>query len=305
MKSTDESDDNRAELRAVSDAEDTTPAQGDAEPGWEDILGALQSPSSTSADDTNDEAPSPKRDRKAEKAAKREAREQEKQQKSEAKRKASTSRGPALPAGFSTPAPAPSREPMNPWVKRGGIAVVVIGLAAGAVALGRTVMADQTPVTASPTDTAMSTSVAPPPAPQTSSPSVSNRGLPPDNTTVVSGDCEPSEDQERITPSGKSLRSVIADFQDNYFHDNADALRATISKSNKEWRDQDWDQVLAQITDDASYCVTLQPEQGEAVVSTVRMSVPGESDQIFKQRVVGERNDQGRWLIKAMHPIED
>jgi hypothetical protein len=319
VKPHDERDnDNTTELRPVPDAKDTDTAQDSADLGWEDLFAALQKPHNTDSADsaggadttaaTFGDQDSPSRDRKAEKAAKRQARAKAKEAKTAAKRTASTPKRPALPAGLAPAAPtapAAGREPVNPWIKRAGVAVVLVGVVGGAIAAGRAVMGEQTPVTAAPTDTALSTSVAPPPAPQTSTPSVTNRGLPPDNVTVVSGDCEPSDDQERITPSGKSLRAVIADFQDNYFHGNAEALVATISKSNKDWRDQDWDQVLAQIPKEASYCVTMQPEQGEAVVSTVRMSVPGESDQIFKQRVVGERSEQGRWLIKAMHPLDD
>lgn len=322
MKTTDEPDDNRAELRAVSDTDGdlnaSEPEQSTAST-WGDVFNSLRNP----AEDTAP-APEPKKStRKQRKAAKKAASTSAAEATTEDSPAADVAgpvkRTPQAPAGRTRPAsgarrPARDsragrgsrapREPMNPVVKGSIAGVAVLAVVAVAVIGGRSVMGDQTPVTASSTESKVTPPSETPEPPQTSAASVPNRGLPPDDVEVVSGDCEPSSDQERITPSSKSLRSVVADFQANYFTKNVDALKATISKQNKEWRDQDWDAVLAQIPSDASYCLTMSPQEATSITSTVRMSVPGESDQVFRSRVIGERGEAGRWLVKEMLPVE-
>lgn len=324
MKSTDEPDDNRAELRAVSDADanaDITEPEQTPASTWGDVLNTLRNPVA----DTTPEPVSKKSKRKQRKAAKKAEKatpgtDETAEDASEApavagpvKRTSTKSVGRSRQsAGVRRPVREPRtgrgsrapREPMNPVVKGSIAGVAVLAVVAVAVIGGRSVMGDQTPVTASSTESKVTPPSETPEPPQTSAASVSNRGLPPDDVEVVSGDCEPSSDQERITPSSKSLRSVVADFQANYFTKNVDALKATISKQNKEWRDQDWDAVLAQIPSDASYCLTMSPQEATSITSTVRMSVPGESDQVFRSRVIGERGEAGRWLVKEMLPVE-
>lgn len=315
MKSTDEPDDNRAELRAVSDADANAGTnESDQSPAstWGDVFNSLRNP----AEDTAP-APAPKKStRKQRKAAKKAASTSAAEDTTEDSPAADVAgpvkRTPQAPAAARRPSRdtrtgrsswAP-REPMNPVVKGSIAGVGVLAVVAVAVIGGRSVMGDQTPVTASSTESQVTPPSETPAPPQTSAASVSNRGLPPDDVEVVSGDCEPSSDQERITPSGKSLRSVVADFQANYFTKNVDALKATISQQNKEWRDQDWDKVLNEIPADASYCLTMPPQEATSITSTVRMSVPGEADQVFRSRVIGERGEDGRWRVKEMLPVE-
>lgn len=128
--------------------------------------------------------------------------------------------------------------------------------------------------------------------------------LAPEKATVVAGQCTPDGEQQRIVAATDSLRGAVAGFQAAYFAKDTDGVKDTISRGNAELRDQDWSKVFDQISDDANYCVTMPPAEGDTVTATVEMTAPDKPPQTFKQRVRGTEGDDGAWRVLSMTPID-
>lgn len=263
------------------DAEDETDDEDPAEAGpqsWQDLLDSMHAPAATA-------------------------------------QPAATPQTEPRPAPEAAPAPSSKKSAAGNLAK-GSLAliagVVVVFGALGAVGVvvanavfgddGEDATAEQDNAEVAVTDDTVDDTDTTSGTPQTSSAAPT----PPAEATMVAGQCAPQDDQQRISGSKDSLRGAIAAFQAAYFADDPDGVKATISRENAEWRDQDWAKVLSGIDDEASYCVELPPPDGDdgEVTATVTMSVPDAPDEVYKQRVTGTEGDDGAWRILQMTAVD-
>lgn len=220
--------------------------------------------------------------------------------------KASARRGRKKPAMAKA---RPSRKrnqrerPVVPrWAVVTGAAVVVVGLVSAAAKFGAdTFGGTDDPVLAGntaseqveePSESPYETKESPAPeAKRTES------NTPNDSTPVVSGQCEPTGDEERIGPSGKTLRGAVASFYDEYRAHNARGIGATLDEKSS-MKKQNWEAVFDQLNPDASWCVRMGTDHGNKVDIQVRMNVDGE-DTIFEQTATGISRD-GQFKIQEL-----
>lgn len=220
-------------------------------------------------------------------------------------------KGKAKPASKRTPRPKRT-EPLIPrWAKIAGISVLAIGIVGVAAKVGADNFGGtDDPVLAGvpageqmtePSESAYTPRESA--EPTSDGPGWTDRGdLPYESTPVVSGQCEPEGDEERIRPSTRSLRSAVADFYDEYRAHNPEGVDSVLDEDSS-MKDQDWDAVFSQLDPDASWCIRMDTDHGTRVDIQVRMNVDGD-DTVFEQTATGTQTDDGHYKILELEENE-
>lgn len=251
---------------------------------WDDLLGTLAQPAGQDSDDTVgttpavSQGPAPALPRRKD---------------TPARRRWSRAERPASPVVKS-----PRPEPPRTWLKAGAATVLVTGLVAVAAVVGRSMMDEQTPVTAAtvtqetltpttPTIDAVEVADAPPSA----------------DTPTFAGHCSADQagDAQRVRPGRDDLRATLAAFQEAYFAHDIDGVRAVINDSNRNWKNQDWKKVFDSLPANVTWCLqmpALDPGSSSMTV-TLTMSSLGEKAAVYKQLVRGTSTD-GVWTIRQI-----
>ncbi|MFZ2273865.1 hypothetical protein [Corynebacterium variabile] len=175
-------------------------------------------------------------------------------------------------------------------------AVAVLGTA-GALGVSYFGATDQ-PVTAA---TGSQTSLAPMPAPESTTPAPTTSNLPAPEEVVVSGDCTVNTGETTMRPTSKSLRGTVAQFYAEYAGHNAEGIGATLDDKSS-MKKQNWSAVFDQIPAEASFCVRMGKDTGHSVEVQVTMTGAGVSE-TYEQKATGIRRD-GQWKILELEGTE-